>query len=661
MSRLALALAAFLVASVALSQDFPLQPVPSTVEGHKMDTAPVIDGTVNPQEWAEAATLARSLVLVETGQPTGDKGQFWIGYDDKYVYFAQRITFAGKGKVKADEFRDNVKLGGDDQVNLRLDLYGTSQFFNNFAFNAQGATEMDIAGGRAAKREWSGAFEARGKIDADGWEGEARIAWAAIPLPPSGPHNIKVLVDWYVSFRQQTVSTHSTQGDFTKMDVVNDVDVPNVPVRHLLKVLPYANLGYDDENKKQIVNAGVDLKTEVTDETNLVMTVNPDFRNIENDILNLDFSNFERLPGESRPFFLEGSGFLLTGEINNRMLFASQRIGAFDTGLNFYGSLSPNTQIGALGIVSFDNDKSMVVSASHSPDPDDSFYGYMTALDRTGEQNVAGGLEYFKRTGDYLLFTGYQTTQDEVTKFGDALAYGFQYKARGLTDALIAEDVAPDFNPRIGFAPQTGYRGITNGTTWTVTQPRGSILDTTLHVAAIAQDKTSGGTYHDVGTVREDVAFRNGLNVTLVVAQEKFLTDYNRFYKAQLQMPRDDTFRGWTVAHTTGTVAGQPYENTAAQILYRPVKRLQLDLRHQFVQLGTYSEQTVFTMNWELDRYQSIGGRVVSQNSDVNWFVSYKLSGNLGNEYFLILGDPNATSFKKTLILKFTAPLNIDF
>jgi hypothetical protein len=49
----------------------------------------------------------------------------------------------------------------------------------------------------------------------------------------------------------------------------------------------------------------------------------------------------------------------------------------------------------------------------------------------------------------------------------------------------------------------------------------------------------------------------------------------------------------------------------------------------------------------------------VGQGDEWNWFLSYKRSGNLGAEYFLILGDPNATSFHKTLVFKVSVPLTV--
>jgi hypothetical protein len=81
-------------------------------------------------------------------------------------------------------------------------------------------------------------------------------------------------------------------------------------------------------------------------------------------------------------------------------------------------------------------------------------------------------------------------------------------------------------------------------------------------------------------------------------------------------------------------------------------------LRHQFVEHFSETDQTVLTFNWELDKYRSFGGRVVGEDDKWNWFASYSMRGNLGAEYFLIIGDPNAESFQKTVILKAVVPVS---
>jgi hypothetical protein len=266
-------------------------------------------------------------------------------------------------------------------------------------------------------------------------------------------------------------------------------------------------------------------------------------------------------------------------------------------------------------------------------------------------------LELFQRTGDYLLFGGYQQTDDEVEGIGTAFGAGWQYNARGLRQVLIWEQVSPDFSPRIGFAPQRGFKGPTANAQYSKVHPRGPVMETNLSATYLDQTMYDGGHYRRLGSFTFGNTLRNALSVRFSYSQDHFLADVNQFHTVSVEMPRFNTFRGWQLSHTRGHVAGSDYRSTTARVFYRPIKRLQLDLRYQKVEHATISDQTIFTFNWELDKFQSVGGRVVGQDDDWNWFVSYKMSGNRGAEYFLILGDPNASTFQKALVFKVSVPL----
>jgi hypothetical protein len=56
---------------------------------------------------------------------------------------------------------------------------------------------------------------------------------------------------------------------------------------------------------------------------------------------------------------------------------------------------------------------------------------------------------------------------------------------------------------------------------------------------------------------------------------------------------------------------------------------------------------------------RSISGRAVQRDDKTNWYLALRQSGNTGIEYYLILGDPNALEFTKSLILKVVVPFQL--
>ena len=67
----------------------------------------------------------------------------------------------------------------------------------------------------------------------------------------------------------------------------------------------------------------------------------------------------------------------------------------------------------------------------------------------------------------------------------------------------------------------------------------------------------------------------------------------------------------------------------------------------------------IFSANYDLGKDRYLSGRLVRSDNDTNFYIALRQSGNLGTEYFLILGDPNAQRFRSSLILKVTVPFEI--
>lgn len=648
---------AALMAAVSLCQDFPLSPEPASVAAVKFSNPPRIDGTVDPSEWSGAGHIARSLVIGGTNQDSGEKGEVWIGYDDTYLYIAARIHLQNPHKISADEFRDNVSLGGNDNFQIEVDTFGLYNDDNTIAFNANGATRLEIAGGRAAKLEWSGRVEARARRTPTGWEGEVRVPWALMPMPPAGPRDMKFEFDWYVSSTGRGVTTHTNSTDRTKVHTLAGVEVPPINLTRSLLFLPYAYVGYDHESKEHIANAGLDFKSAISQEMNLVGTINPDFRNIEGDILNLDFSNFERLGNETRPFFQEGSDYYFFGM--GRRIFASQRIPTFDMGMNVYGNLGGNTRLGVMSTIDFGRQGTFAGSYTFNPDQYWEYTAAFSALHREDEDNFAGRMNVSREMGNWDAFFDGAFTDDEVRGAGSAISAGMFYNVPGWGGRFFYDDVTEDFFPRIGFAPQTDFRGFNIGADREIEFTSGTLRSIEAGIGAFDYTRRDGTHYREGVGGGVEFALANLIEVGFGVDYEHFEDRHDTVFSFGLEYPYTSSYRRVGIEIDQGVIEGERYTSIEAGLLYRPFQRLQLSLSGQAVQHTENEEQIVFNFNYLINKYESIGGRVVYNEKQWNWYASYRMGGNLGAEYFLILGDPNADTFQRTVVFKVTVPFTI--
>jgi hypothetical protein len=616
---------------------------------------PKIDGELSAGEWPDQAR-GEGFSDFETNLQSDEHAEFWLAFDGHFIYFAARAKTDPR-RVVDEEYRQNVSLGGNDAFTLFLDAQAQGQAGDSFAVNASGATELRLAGGRAAKTEWLGEFDAVGRKTADGWQVEARIPWELVLRPAAGRRDLLFNVLWYRSNKSNTYAWKFTRNDFRNFPVWTGVTVPDVATPRSLKVLPYAYAGFDQDGRT-IANAGVDMKTEVGENLTVVGTANPDFRNIENSILSLDFSYFERLADESRPFFQEGARFRSFGF--DQRIFASQRIGEFDAGVNAYGTAG-GTNFSVLATT--DVGERTVVAASTDTRLDDETsltVSYAGNLQR-GRQNNAGNVLYFRRVGLGNIYLGGQATDDQERKTGHRLIAGYFQEADGINSGFEFVQVSPDFFPRVGFAPERDYRGLAANYNRQV-QPYGPVLrNYDYGFYGLYYDRFDGSEYRRVLGGSVDVTFANLLEVDLSGQVSRFDGSSDHSVDASISYPDGSPYRSVSVSGTWGRFQGTSYREFGVSARYRPLRRLQLQARLQWAQYDQSERQVVVSANYDVGRYEAIGARIVQRDDKWNGYVSYRVSGKRGVEWFLILGDPNAREFQRTLVFKVVAPLDLRF
>lgn len=634
------------------------------VPGRRIAAPPTIDGVIHEDEWKGAASVT-GLYDDSNGAPCPESGTFWIGYDDRFIYFAARLGDSHPKEVRATEYRTNVSLTGDDTVSVQIDLSGSTSDFNFFTLNANGATNIELAGGRAAKREWSGEFTSKGRVTETGWEAEARIPWQILRLPGAGKRDLRVNFSRFMPRTMREFVYSYTNNVSANTPVWADVEIPAQEMVRTLKLLPYAYAGYDRETK-HIFNAGLDLKTQLTDQIEFVGTINPDFRNIENQILSLDFSRFERLAGESRPFFQEGSGYL------GSALFASQRIDNFDAGVNTYGKLSNKTSFGLLDTIDwnrrddfFQSNKrgtqnNLVATVTHDPDPSLSLRLAVTSLNSPTLNNDAYLLRAAKTWGNYSLQLRDFASRDSEEGYGRFQDAILNYNSGGWNVYGLYAQSTPDFLPRLAFFPERDYKGFEYGTNYNKNFDKGYINDYGFFVGGSSFKHFDGSPYRHGISLNPYTTIRNGPAIAAFVQFEDFEGSKDELYDINVAYPRGNPYRRIALDYTWGHQAGFPYKSFSVNGAYRTFGRLQTGLRYQQVKLGSNShDQAIFTASYDLGRDRSISGRLVRADDSTNFYVALRQSGNLGTEYFLILGDPNARSFRSSLILKVTVPFEI--
>jgi len=634
---------------------------PQEFAGGRFAAPPILDGKVTEGEYKEAIHF-NGMVDAENGTVAAEGGNFFLGYDEKFIYFAARLVDRKPSAIQSTEFRTNVSLYGDDSVSLSLDTFGNLGDFNRFTMNSRGATNIQIAGGRAAKREWLGDIESKGRITADGWEAEARIPWSIMRLPGKGPHDLRFNV-----FRDHRRLLRTFAWVRTWNGHVEDhgrwrsVEVPAAKLP-AVQALPYL-YGGADEKTGLVANAGLDLRYPLTHDLDFVGTINPDFRNVERGVLSLDFSYFERLANETRPFFLEGGQFFRGGDdFGAPSIFNSQRIGNFDGGGKVFGKLDPRTDIGVLATADLGHNDAVVARLSRQIGARRGWSAMYAGGGAEGERNDSVMGSYGAGYGKWDFNGQVAATQDaEVGDGHSAFLTGTWSENQSFVYGSYTETTG-NFLPRLGFTPETDLRGFDLYSGHTVQLKHGPFLNYNVQGGLTYQRSYDmEKSFHEGASIGPRLVWRDGTRIGTNLSWNRFFGGFDdQRYSIYLDRPLNNPYRHWFVSYTRGQVAGSDYRNLGVGIAYRPVKTLQLNGSFQrTTYLDETFDQTIVSANYDLDQYHSIGGRTVVSPNGTNWYLSFRQAGNRGAEYYLIVGDPNAPEFRSSVILKAVFPFSL--
>lgn len=622
----------------------------------KIAKPPVIDGKIEPNEYP-AEARGEGFSDKDTNLASDEFGEFWLVYTDNAIYLAARFKTDPR-KVVRQEYRQNVGLSGNDNVRLDIDPFGNASNFNTFGTNSNGATSINLSGGRAAKTEWLGEILANGRLTETGWEAEMRIPWAIMNMPPVGVRDMRFQVNWFRSNKSNTYAYKFTNNRAENIPVWQGVQVPPVDRSRVLNLLPYGVTGVQ-EGEKPINDAGLDFKTSIGETLSLVGTVNPDFRNIESSILSLDFSYFERLASENRPFFQEGGEYIRTGF--EQRLFASQRIRSFDTGLKLYGTIGDDLTIGALSTFDFGNQIANVVSLGLRPRPEQQFQFAYVGNIQDGRNSNGVMLNYFDRVGDLEVYSTNQVSDDENRGSGMRNGLGLSYNKGSQYMSLDFTQVSADFNPWLGFASERNFYGASLFYNADATPSSGPVNSFEYGFGGRSYVRHGGDFYRDGIDLYGSVNLKNGLAIGGSLEWDKFEQFADHSFELGLGYPYNNPYNGIGLEYQKGKFRNENFESYELDFRWRPLNRLQINAGAEFIDHTTWQTQYIISANYDFNRLEAVGGRAVYEGNQWNWYLSYRLSGGKGAEYFVLVGDPRADSFQNRLVIKAVVPITVRY
>lgn len=296
---------------------------------------PVIDGVVGIEEW-KSAEVAKGFIQREPneGEVSTQNTEVRFLYDDKYLYVSINC-FDDSPHLIVNTFSNRDTYGMSDYAGIMIDTFHDHLNAYKFAVTAAG-TQVDgkCYNDNRKNFDWDGIWWSETRIHETGWSAEMKIPFSTLQFDESK-------TEWGINiFRNIAREREKSYWQFQNRDYQFRVsrsghlaNLTGLKNGTNINFTPYITSSFNEDRisdfKMRNGNgiSGFDLKYGITSNLNFVLTVNPDFAQIEADDERINLSNYPLYLSEKRPFFLEGNEIFQTkGNAYNSNLFYSRRI-----------------------------------------------------------------------------------------------------------------------------------------------------------------------------------------------------------------------------------------------------------------------------------------------------------------------------------------------
>ncbi len=312
----------FLLMAAAL----PARATPTRIEISRTTSPIVLDGDLSDAAWTKALRVDQFVEYwkgdnVPAPAPTAG----FMAYDDQAVYIAFRADDARPASIRAPFVDRDKVLGDQDYVAVVIDTQNDRRSAVAFRVNPRGIQTDSVVNDANGTEDFAPDFfyEAVARQTDRGWTAEMKIPLSSLRYPASDPQSWGVILmrNYPREFRYIMANTpipknspcficHSSElAGFTGLGSAAHITLA-----------PYSTAQSGEQRAKGVMSfdpfqsdSGLDLKWNPSAKLTFDATLNPDFSQIESDVVQISAnSRFAFSYPEKRAFFLEGVDLLST-------------------------------------------------------------------------------------------------------------------------------------------------------------------------------------------------------------------------------------------------------------------------------------------------------------------------------------------------------------
>jgi hypothetical protein len=306
----------------------------------------VVDGRGDEPAWQAVAPLPMAVYLPAYGAAPTERTDARIAYDADAIYVMVDAWEAHPGGVRASSMiRDDDSPG--DFLNVLLDTFGDRQNAVTFSTTPGGqrndwTISNDARDDASLSPAWNGVWDLAVRRGPEGWHAEYRIPFTTLRFTTrNGRAELGLSINRLTAHSNERVTfpAIAPSGPLALWQPSRwqRVSIEGIGDDRSLRVVPYVMAGSEGNrapdpllspwHRDERFEAGGDLKTALSPNLTLDLTVNTDFAEAEVDDQRVNLTRFPLFYPERRAFFVERAGTfeVKTGEVD--LLFNSRRVG----------------------------------------------------------------------------------------------------------------------------------------------------------------------------------------------------------------------------------------------------------------------------------------------------------------------------------------------
>ena len=629
-----------------------------------------VDGKLNDALWKKAAVSGNFWCSFENKPPT-DPTEVWIARDATYLYFGVFLHDSEPTKIEASKTVRDVWFGFDDSITVELDPFFNRRDISSFSLNPFGTQSDEIAGGRSSRIQWKGDWLGAAERTDTGWSAEFAIPFAILNYQQKS-------TVFGVNFKryQNRTKECSWWADITpqakpeEMGRLRGLDLPEATKsrKQQWTLMPYVLAGKNIPDKEgniqdTLVTGGVDIRYQPRPDLTGVISLNPDFSQVEKDFTDISFSYNEKRVKDNRPFFVEGQDYFSDDDDE---YFYSSRAADFDYGVKSFGKAgqtkfgvlatsAPNDRYDGAGQVLYELSDTHSAIVTGTATRQDAFRNGLAVAQIEGRESW--GLKY---SADAAIT---QTTPSDpaapVDGAGSHLKGLLGWKADYWYINGDVDRYDVDYFPALGLLDDdlpgtqsinaiTGFYREQSKYFWRVIDSYAGIKHRETLEGMLQNEKWfAGGSVEFENQIRTSAYAEQGpyRPVTDIRGEFAPTTNDDEYYSLAIDFNTRSSVFSCGSIYDWGQLGGGDYQHAKVHAWLRPVSVLLLESSYEITEIfGTY-KQAIVNGSWEITPENSLSARYIYYEDDYvsdNYYrVAYGRKARNGLDVFVVYdNDP---------------------